>query len=69
MKTGDKVILHCDGCRVEADVLLASPNGKSVVFGFEAILAGHVGTMPALMHDATHGESLVGGVAIEVATP
>jgi hypothetical protein len=66
MKTGDKVVLHCDGRRVDAEVFLCSANGKSVFFTFEAILAGHVGAMPAIMHDATRGESLVGGVPIVV---
>jgi hypothetical protein len=66
MQTGDKVTLCCEGRRVEARVALASPNGRSVIFSFEAILAGHVGTMPVIMDDATHGVSLAGGLPIEV---
>jgi hypothetical protein len=66
IKTGDKVVLYCDGSRVEAEVRLASPNGKSAIFTFEAILAGHVGMMPAIMHNNTEGVSLVGGLPIVV---
>lgn len=66
MKAGDRVILKCEGSSVEAIVVLASSNGKSVVFSFDAILAGHIGMMPATMHDATEGETMVGSHPITV---
>lgn len=48
---GDRVMLTCEGRTVEAVVLLASPSGKSLAFGFEAILGGHVGTMLTFQDD------------------
>jgi hypothetical protein len=66
LKTGDSVILRCGGRSVDAEVAFASPSGQSVMFIFEAIIAGHVGMMPAFMRDATHGEVLVTGEPIEL---
>jgi hypothetical protein len=51
MKTGDSVTIICQGSTVVGEVLLASSNGKSIMLGFEAILADHVGMMPVLLDD------------------
>jgi hypothetical protein len=51
IKTGDKLRLTCDGRTVAGWVIMASPNGRSLAVGFEAILLGHVGMMPLLQDD------------------
>jgi hypothetical protein len=43
---GDRVRLTCAGRSVVATVLAASENQRSLIFAFEAVLAGHVGMMP-----------------------
>jgi hypothetical protein len=64
MKTGDSVTIICQGCTVVGNVLLASSNGKSIMLGFEAILANHVGTMPVLLDDDGVYRSLVNSVDV-----
>jgi hypothetical protein len=46
LKTGERVMIECDGRSVEGVVELASGNGKSVFITYEAILDGCVGGMP-----------------------
>jgi len=50
-KTGDKVLITVGKRVVQGNVMLASPNGKSLMLEFEAILGGFVGRMPVLMND------------------
>lgn len=45
---GDRVLLVTDERRVEAEVMIASPCGRSLMVAFEAIVSGHVGMMPLL---------------------
>jgi hypothetical protein len=47
-RTGEEVILRCDGRSLPARILLASPNGHSLALAFEGIVAGFVGMMPVL---------------------
>jgi hypothetical protein len=69
MKTGDRVTIICQGCTVVGEVLLASSNGKSIMLGFEAILADHVGTMPVLLdYDGVY-RSLVNSVEVVLMEP
>lgn len=49
-RSGDAVMITCDGETIEGTILLASPNSVSLMLGFEAILAEHVGMMPVLRH-------------------
>lgn len=67
-KCGDEVIATCGGKTVDAMVTLASPNARSLIISFEAMLAGHVGTMPLLWHDGD-GEyvSLMGAFPVTLA--
>lgn len=58
---GDKVRLSCGDQTVDALCVLASPNGVSLAFAFEAIVDGHVGLMPVLRG--------VDGIYRTVATP
>lgn len=64
--TGDEVVIECDGQRVAGTVLLASPNGKSLVLGFEAILDGHVGMMPVLRKDDGSYHSLMTDIPLKL---
>lgn len=55
MRRGDFVTIQYEGRSVAGMILLASPNGKSLMLGFDAMLGGHVGSMPVLMdHDGTY---------------
>lgn len=48
LKTGDIVMITYGAQTVRGAVKLASPNGRSVMLEFEAMLGGFVGMMPAL---------------------
>ncbi len=67
IKKGDSVNLVCEGRRVAAQVVMASPNQKSLAVTFEAILAGHVGMMP-LSREGDSGpyHSFINGVEVIV---
>lgn len=60
MKSGDHVMLTCDGRTVEAEVLFVSPNGRALVLRFEAMLHGHVGGMPVWQRNDGSYVSLLG---------
>jgi hypothetical protein len=67
MTRGDRVRLSCEGRTVEATVLLASDNGRSLMLEFEAILAGHVGMMAVLGEgDPPRYRSLIGDLPVAV---
>lgn len=64
-KRGDEVAATCGGKTVDATVMLASPNARSLIITFEAMLAGHAGTMPLLWHDGDDGYiSLMGAFPV-----
>lgn len=71
MKTGDTVRITYDGRTVGGRVRLASPNGRSLMLEFEAILGGFVGMLPALMDDSGAYRDLIFsrpvGVELELA--
>lgn len=50
--TGDRVLITYEGRTVPGAVVLASPNGRSLMLSFEAILGGYVGMMPVLRQAA-----------------
>lgn len=52
---GDAILVIYEGRAVEAEMLLISKDQSAAVIGFEAIVAGHVGKMPLLLHDAERG--------------
>jgi len=55
-KKGERVLVVMDdGAEVEAFVILASGNGRSLMLCFEATYAGFVGMLPVLDWDG-HGE-------------
>jgi hypothetical protein len=63
-KTGDAVLIECEGRRVPGEVVFASGNGVSLMLGFEAVLAGHVGMMPVLRDDKGAYQSIMTGHAV-----
>jgi len=67
IKTGNRIMITCEGRTVEGEVLLASPNGRSLMLRFEAILLGCVGMMPVFLDDDGKYYSLFGaGPPIEI---
>jgi len=64
MKTGDQVEIGCDGRIVPGRVLMASPNGRSLILTFETILDNHVAMMPVLQQDDGGYVALVTGSPI-----
>lgn len=66
LKRGDWVRIECDGRTLPAMVLLASSNGKSLLLSFDAILDGHVGTMPVLQVDDGTYRSIITGVEVRL---
>lgn len=66
LRKGDNVLIGCDDRTVEGVILLASENQKSLMLGFEAILAGHVGKMPVLMDTSGVYRSLINWTAVTV---
>lgn len=68
-KTGDQVIIECNGRTVSGKVLLASQNSVSLMLEFEAILASHVGMMPVLRDDAGVYRSVVNGQVATLRKP
>jgi hypothetical protein len=48
-KKGDEIIITYDGLAVDGTVRLASPNNKSLMLSFEAILGKYVGMMAVLL--------------------
>jgi hypothetical protein len=55
LKTGDHVVITYATRTVRGVVRLASPNGRSLILEFDAMLGGFVGMMPVLQ-DETTGE-------------
>jgi hypothetical protein len=66
LKRFDRVIVRCDGEQYAATVAIISPNGKALALTFEAIIDGHVGTMPVTTDDAGNYFALVTGKPIEL---
>lgn len=66
LKRGEFVLITCKGRTVEGMVTLASPNGRSLIVMFEAILDGHAGKMPVFQHDDGTFAALITGEAVEI---
>lgn len=63
---GDPIDVDYDGRTVEAIVVMASPNGQSLMIRFEAMLGGHVGMMPVTMIDDFNGYSIMDGTHVTI---
>lgn len=61
LQRGDFVVITTDtGRTVDAMVTLASPNGRSIVLMFDAMIGGWVSQCPAFLDDAGHWAALDG---------
>lgn len=65
-RTGDLVQIEFAGRCVDGAVQLASPNGRSLMLVFEAVLGGYVGSMPVLATDDAHFADLVTGQSVSI---
>jgi hypothetical protein len=65
-RQGDRVLIAVGSDRMPAVVILASRNGKSLMLEFEAVLHGHVGTMPVLQEEDGSFRSVVTGEVVEL---
>jgi hypothetical protein len=63
-RQGDRVMIAIGPDSTPGVVILASGNGKSLMLEFEAILHGHVGTMPVLLEDDGCFRSVVTGEVV-----
>jgi hypothetical protein len=66
-QTGEPVTITCEGRTIPGFVHLASPNGKSLMLMFDAMLDGHVGMMPVMFEDDGVFRALMTGVVVELA--
>jgi hypothetical protein len=64
---GDVVTLTVEDRTVDAKVVLASPNGRSLILAFEAMLDGHVGMMPVFQDDDGIYRALISGTEVTIA--
>ena len=69
LRATDKVIISCDGEKYMAVVSLISPNGRSLVLNFEAMIDGHVGMMPVSADDGGNYFALLTGKPLTLARP
>lgn len=60
LKTFDKVVVTLEGRTVEAEVILASADGKSLALGFDAMLGGYVAMMPVQWIDGAYRDLVAG---------
>jgi hypothetical protein len=65
-RTGDRVRIKCEERTIDGEIVFASGNGKSLMLGFDALLAGHVGMMPVLREDDGRYHSIMSGVEVEI---
>jgi len=61
---GDFVQLTCAGRTVQAMITMASPNGRSLVAMFEALVDGHAGVMPLSQLDDGSFVALITGTPV-----
>lgn len=67
MKTGDRVLVTYADRTVEATILLASQNGKSLMVAWEdGMLGGHCGTMAVLQDERGQYRSLFEGRPVTI---
>lgn len=66
LKTGGRVAITFNGRTVHGTITLASPNERSLMLEFAAILDGYVGMMPVLMDDEGVYRDLLTGRVVTV---
>ncbi|MBO0715838.1 MAG: hypothetical protein J2P55_00685 [Rhizobiales bacterium] len=62
----EPVLITCEGRTVPGFIVLASENRKSLMIEFEAMLAGHVGSMALLQDDDGVYRSLINRVEVTI---
>jgi hypothetical protein len=65
-RQGDRVLIAIGSDSTPGVVILASPNGRSLMLEFEAVLHGHVGTMPVLKEEDGCFRSIVTQEVVEL---
>lgn len=65
-KTGETVVIEYEGRTVQAYVNLASPNGKSLIVSFDAMLGGHLGMMAVTVDDNEDYVSLIEALPVKM---
>ena len=66
MRYGDCVRLAFEDRTVEAEVTLASGNGRSLVLAFDGFVDGCVGTMPVLLEDDGTWTNILSGHTVRL---
>ena len=67
MKKGDRVQVTYGERTLTALVLLASPNGRSLMIGWDdGMLGGHLGMMPILQDESGEYRSLIEGKPVDL---
>lgn len=64
---GDDLMLTYRDRSVQASVILASPNGRSLLLAFDDLLGNHAGVMPVLADDDGEFWSVVSGEPVLLA--
>jgi hypothetical protein len=65
-RQGELVMVEADGRTAPGVVTLASPNGRSLVLEFEAVVGGHLGAMPVIGDDAGGFRDLLTGRPVKL---
>jgi hypothetical protein len=65
-KRGEFVLITCNGRTVEGMVTLASPNGRSLMLMFEAILDGYAGKMQVFQRDDGTFVAIINSAPVEI---
>jgi hypothetical protein len=63
-KTGELCSITFAGRTVRGQVLLASPNGRSIMLEFEALLGGYAGRMPVLEEEGEFRDLVTKSVVV-----
>lgn len=65
-RSGDGIILECDGEKWLSDVLMASPNGRSLIVTFRGAVGGHLGSMALLYESGGVYRSIINGIEAKI---
>ena len=66
LRQGDSIVITCEDMQVDGTVVIASENNVSLMIRFEAILGGHVGMMPVLLHGDGVYRSIIDGTEVSI---
>lgn len=64
---GDAITISAEGRTLQGRIIMASPNGKSLVIGFDAMIGGYVGMMPVSHEDGDRYRDLINDHEILIA--